>query len=145
MPYSHYVSKSVLRYEKYGTLSMYEKSTPGLNQSCSPASECRSSQTAGQTILPSFISPNFLNRTKQRVILEEKSFFIKRLSLMAKWRYLLMVLPLIISFQNSSLVCADSINLLRRRKNNDVGESLTNKLVCRKNGNLCRNQHTRDY
>ena len=35
-------------------------------------------------------------------------------------------------------MCADS-------KNNDVGESLANKLVCRKNENLCRNQHTRDY
>ena len=35
--------------------------------------------------------------------------------------------------------------LRRRRKNNDVGESLANKLVCRKNENLGRNQHTRDY
>ena len=40
-------------------------------------------------------------------------------------------------------MCADGIR--RRRKNNDVGESLGNKFVCRKNENLSRNQHTRDY
>ena len=42
---------------------------------------------------------------------------------------------------NESLFLLSSNTL----KNNDVGESLGNKIVCRKNENLERNQHTRDY